>query len=407
MVWLTHAIGWATTVLWANLLAPQYFPISLWLIILSFYIGQGPDIDIKKSSITRNPYIKVFIFWILPFISGHRAKETHSLFWTAVYWFLSLPFIFLFWVGGWFVLVLAYFSHIFLDFFNPTGVKIFYIPFLNPEPRSWSLYNTIPHLAAEIPFLLKKLLYINKRKERRKIQRSQIKYDGVGVLTGSGMEKTISLSLWLLFIVLLVLQLEGLKESISTDILLLSLLFPLYILITYSLVKKNIRIFQKYHMTFKYSFGIAFLLAAIAYFWKESPYTLIIKDASYFWILIFVTCIGLIPLVYYLGMKFFNSVKEAPQYLFWKSWNPDIYDYSILTQLLLVILLVFSISEIPQTEANLQALVGYVIELDNKKDIFNDSWAFIQTIYKEGLEESTNYFKEIQGNTFNSVESIE
>lgn len=146
MMGSTHAAGALALILYLSLFfLPITFleSISLWIYILAVYAGQGPDIDHPEANIARNPFFRP-LHWILkPFIEGHRAKETHSFFWALVFWVITIPIAVIFWIPSWIALIIAYSSHFVLDFINPTGAKLFYCPFLNPKPRSWSLNNFV------------------------------------------------------------------------------------------------------------------------------------------------------------------------------------------------------------------------------------------------------------------------
>jgi len=392
MIWLTHAIGGASSVLIAQYLFPDYFTINIWIIILSFYASQLPDIDIKNSSISKNILIKPFRFFISPFIDGHRAKQTHSIFWMWFYLLMTMPFILLFWIPWWLLLWIAYFSHVFLDYFNPTWVKLFYIPFLNSKPRAWSLYNTFPLLALEIPYILKKIFIWNK-KERRRIKRKEIKFDWIWVMTWQWFEKVITYWLWIIFTLLIWLNLKTLKNWFLLDSVILTsfpLIATIIILTIYIQEKKNL---LKYFKYFSYSFLLWIVIVFFSYFnlfdWKIFlDLSEVSISTKFFFILIF----SLFPLFFILLLQVLKNIINLPKMVIPSKKSTSYFNsaikYSTLIHLLLILLLLTSVN-------NLQ---GY-------NDSLNESYMSIKNFNKETFLK--DFFKEVKTNYINSYIKLE
>ena len=206
MVWTTHAAG-ALGLIFAIALifwTKNFFvDVSLWAILLAVYAWQGPDIDMKHSAISKNPIVFIFRLFIGYFISWHRAKETHSFFGTMIFAIIFSPLIVILGLKSWIIVVIWYFSHLVLDFINPTGVKLFYFPFLNSNPRSWSVNNFIQNI-------------VNPFKDHE--ARTQM-----GVKTGWAFESVYLISfIWIVAFLWFIFNFSAISWRIYTDSLLLA-----------------------------------------------------------------------------------------------------------------------------------------------------------------------------------------
>jgi len=393
MIWLTHAIGGSTSLILAKTLAPDYFAVNIWLIIFSFYVAQLPDIDIKNSSISKNILIKPIRFLLSPFIDWHRAKQTHSFFWTFFYLLLTLPFILLFWVSGWLLLWIAYFSHVFLDYFNPTWVKLFYVPFLNSEPRAWSLYNTPVLLASEIPYLLKKIFIWNK-KSRKKIKRKEIKFDWVWVMTWQWFEKFITYSLWISFIWLIIYNYKELQTWFLLDSVILSTFPTLFILIYLILIIQERKNVIKHYKQFSIFTIVGSFLWLLWFFnilnWKIfEPF----ENYSISTIFIFIFIFSLLPLLFLLSKHLVLNLINLPKMVIndkkaTSSFN-SLIKYPTLVHLLLLILLTNSI-----------------LNLNGYNSSINDNYKMFENTTKETfIKNLTNWIKEQYINSYKTLET--
>lgn len=398
MIWLTHAIWGSSSILIAKTAFPEYFTINIWLIIFSFYVAQLPDIDIKNSHISKNILVRPIRFLLSPLIDWHRAKQTHSLFWTFFYLLITLPFILLFWVNWWLLLWIAYFSHVFLDYFNPTWVKLFYFPFLNPDPRDWSLYNTPVLLASEIPYLLKKIFIW--WKNRKNIKRKKVKFDWVWVMTWQWFEKFITYSLWLIFTSLIIFNFNELKEWFLFDSVILATFPTLAILVFLTLlIQERKNIISKYKW-FSIAALIWTILSILAYF-----NILNIKifenfeNYNLFTILFFIFVFSIIPLLLILLKQIVVNLINLPKMVIpnkksTSSFN-SLIKYPTLVHLLLILLLTSSIWN----------LNGYNSSIIDNYSLFNNisKENFIETVTKEVKEQYLNSYNELE-NEINKIE---
>lgn len=227
MVWATHAAGALGLIfLFALLFWTKEFlaDVSLWAFILAVYAGQWPDIDMSKADISKNPIVFIFRLFVWKFISWHRAKETHSIFWTLLFALIFSFLIPILGVKSWLIVVLWYFSHLVLDFFNPTGVKLFYLPFINSDPRPWSVNNFMMNIIN--PF---------KKHDTRSDPWIKASWDFESIY--------IVWAIWIIFLVWVIINFWNLTWRIYSDSLLLAnaplifYIWVLWLLITPKMIK--------------------------------------------------------------------------------------------------------------------------------------------------------------------------
>lgn len=149
MINITHSVGGLGIVMfWIFLTIFQ--AASIWILILSVYLGQLMDIDTKDSSISKKIGLRSIGAGIRLLISGHR-KETHSFFFAFCVTILLSPLSFYFslldrsdFLVNSLLIFTAVSSHALLDLGNRQGVPLFYIPYLNPlsKAKFYSLWNT-------------------------------------------------------------------------------------------------------------------------------------------------------------------------------------------------------------------------------------------------------------------------
>lgn len=349
MIGLTHWIWWATAVLSATYMFPEYFKnkYSTWIFILSFYVSQLPDIDIKWSDISKNIFVKIAYYIMSPFIWPHRSHQTHSFFWTFMYLLITLPLISVFSVAWWLLLWIAYFSHLVLDYFNPTWVPLFYlfpiIKFyrknwklkftvtLNTQPRYRSIYNTIPQI---IMFW------------------KDIKFDWVWVMTWWKLEKVITIFMYLGFIGLIWLQYEMIINKLLLDSLFLAM-FPIisviwYLFVLYDLYNNDKKIFKK---AFKYIIWLWFIIHWFFLYKFWNLYEPLLFPVKIFYSIILLT----LPILFLLAFNLINNIKNIFFYWLlnltwlekkWQSlWNiyEKIWNHKVLVNLFFFIILMTSL----------------------------------------------------------------
>jgi len=126
----------------------------MWLVvfILAPFLWQLPDYDMneKNTSIWEvleafkrqwpiEQSLRIFFKWIS---KGEHRWFTHSLFFTFIVWLLLTPVLILWWTIHTLIwLILALFSHQFIDMFNNTWIRLFW-----PHPWKINFLNLVPNL---------------------------------------------------------------------------------------------------------------------------------------------------------------------------------------------------------------------------------------------------------------------
>lgn len=246
MVGQTHALGWLATVMGTIYFLPPeiQLQISIFTYFLSIYSAQLPDIDLN-SEISKNPIVKVMVFPIKGLISGHRSKETHSLFWNAIFMLYTLPLISLLWFYSWLLIWIWYFSHLLYDFFNKEGVPLFYFPILNNNPKKYSLYNFIPYTLLNLIvlwFFILKIIPIKRlnnflTKSWNLINKKKIGW--IWIRTGNFLEKVVEYGTYLLIIFLWYQLFPIIWNSIKWGWLLLSIYPIIAVILWFWIIKDN------------------------------------------------------------------------------------------------------------------------------------------------------------------------
>lgn len=246
MVGQTHALGWLATVMAVIYFLPPeiQLQISIFTYFLAIYSAQWPDVDLN-SEISKNPIVKVMVFPIKWLISGHRSKETHSLFGNAIFMLYTIPLIPLLWFYSWLLVWVWYFSHLLYDFFNKEGVPLFYFPVLNSDPRKYSLYNFIPYTLLNLVVLWFSILrivpikWLNEflKKSGKLIMEKKIGW--VWIRTGTSLEKVVEYGTYIGILFLWYQLFPSIWNSIKWGSSFLSIYPIIAIILWFWIVKDN------------------------------------------------------------------------------------------------------------------------------------------------------------------------
>jgi len=152
MVWKTHRIAWLLfpVLYWA--ITWTYWEMWIFVFIAAPFLWILADFDMNEKNTSTaevldafkrqwfiEQSLRIFLKWISWW--EHRWL-THSLFFLIILFLLFSPVILLWWTIHTLIgLILAYFSHIFFDMFNNTGVRLFW-----PHPWKVNFLTLIPNL---------------------------------------------------------------------------------------------------------------------------------------------------------------------------------------------------------------------------------------------------------------------
>lgn len=139
MINITHSLGWINLILLLILINfPLIVQASIWIIILSIFLWQIMDLDLKGSWISKKIWLRS-ISSIITFLTVWHRKETHSIFYSALIAFLLMPLNIYISLLDWssllwnfLVIFFAIFSHWLLDMANKEPIPLFYFPLINP-----------------------------------------------------------------------------------------------------------------------------------------------------------------------------------------------------------------------------------------------------------------------------------
>jgi len=322
MINITHSLWWINLIL----ILISFWIIgdaSIWIILLSIFLGQVMDLDLKNAWISKKKGLRSLSRTISFFSSWHR-RETHSIFFSMIVAIVLLPLSLYLSIIDWsslfwntMVIFWAVFSHAILDMFNLSPIPLFYVPVINPieKAKLYTYYNFLQNFIWNIWHYLK----INWLKEKS----NKLLLKG-GLLVSSESEfKYVTFPLMVLFIILIITNLEYVQYKIYEwrELIINNVLFSLFIII-FS-VKNNY--FFKDKWWFK-----DFVYNILKYsdkpeYWKWWDLLKMFWESNFtkiFTFIIVLTAIAINPTEYLNNwLNFFYSSFEYIKWIFDWEWN--------------------------------------------------------------------------------------